>query len=762
MLHTPSRPKNVSPCTVKVENLAKMTMEKDLNERLKNFNITSLKIIQCSEAPVNYAWVNCADQASAEQVVEAVHERMLLHQNRLTAKIKGQKRPYSATSPVAASAAMPVAKPTASTGKDICAVKLLIYDDTLTDAALDLHFQQYGELLTATKIRIGRPKFAYVNYRDPTSAYQARSNSPHIIQGVQVVAVPYKVVGTTIPVNPTEGWLTHELSCKPLAFAAAKREILGEFANQEMVKVDVRGDKFAVHVKGIIASLVKKQIESVICFHESKIETKDVSLEFYYLPVLADLDIQRAIHSIKLPSQVRISRGAQKVELWELAAHYENRSKGSSELATLNQYLTPSATERGDKYQWYWRDDDDTLQPYTEQVSDQIEKKFVDRDRFLRVGIGKYNYTIDTFGMVQTNKLTLKERKMKRESTTSSGVHKTDNIHLQITAHQDHTSELEREIKDIVSKSIQESTVQLPTTAASVKSFTASLLDLARQNYIQATVDKDGLTVMVLKGKNIVVKSTEVELLAEILKKERAMEKMARMSVPAHWDPQVEKCELKPVTKRSSEWNEISDMMQKISFKVEITKIERIQNTWLWETYQMSKKRMSDKNDGVINEKKLFHGPKENKPKDIYDSEQGFDHRLASQGLFGEGTYFAVESSYSHKYAYKLSSHTRKLTGRAYHTTDHTHQLFLVNVITGIACKCSAGERTLKAPPKKSDRHYWSNRQGPTTTKFEGERFDSVCGKSNGSEIYVIYELGRVYPAYLITYTVDHAMDPFF
>ena len=84
--------------------------------------------------------------------------------------------------------------------------------------------------------------------------------------------------------------------------------------------------------------------------------------------------------------------------------------------------------------------------------------------------------------------------------------------------------------------------------------------------------------------------------------------------------------------------------------------------------------------------------------------------------------------------------------------------MFLAQVITGITCKCPQNN-SLKAPPKKSEYQslfstVFSNTGG---LKFEDERYDSVSGVTRGagreSEIYVIYEHGKVYPAYLITYT---------
>jgi len=42
--------------------------------------------------------------------------------------------------------------------------------------------------------------------------------------------------------------------------------------------------------------------------------------------------------------------------------------------------------------------------------------------------------------------------------------------------------------------------------------------------------------------------------------------------------------------------------------------------------------------------------------------------------------------------------------------------------------------------------------EGVPWKKFEDERYDSVCGFDHGSNIYVVYENSRAYPAYLVTY----------
>ena len=51
--------------------------------------------------------------------------------------------------------------------------------------------------------------------------------------------------------------------------------------------------------------------------------------------------------------------------------------------------------------------------------------------------------------------------------------------------------------------------------------------------------------------------------------------------------------------------------------------------------------------------KLLFHGTSKTDPKEIYESDEGLDIRFSKFGMYGQGIYFADNSRYSHKYAYK-------------------------------------------------------------------------------------------------------------
>lgn len=129
-----------------------------------------------------------------------------------------------------------------------------------------------------------------------------------------------------------------------------------------------------------------------------------------------------------------------------------------------------------------------------------------------------------------------------------------------------------------------------------------------------------------------------------------------------------------------------------------------------------------------INEKELFHGTRETSPEAIWRGEDGFDMRYSADGLWGRGTYFACEASYSHH-------------GFVYQDAQTQHfQLFLAHVLTGDSISLPP-DRSLKMPPLKAGSNI---------------RYDSINGVSNNCNVYILYKLDIAYPAYLITYTMTN------
>ena len=257
------------------------------------------------------------------------------------------------------------------------------------------------------------------------------------------------------------------------------------------------------------------------------------------------------------------------------------------------------------------------------------------------------------------------------------------------------------------------------------------LLKMAREDFAVAERVAGREKVILLKGVNSVVKCVEAKLDHAVVQMILELEKYdEKFTYPKHWESQESNCVLKEVKQGTEEWTQVAQHM-KTAPMLQILHIVRIQNRWLWRAYEQSRQRVSKKNEGILNEKTLFHGTRNTPPNKIYDSEQGFDNRLSSRGLWGEGAYFAAKASYSNDYAFTAAERRR--------------QIFMVKVITGITCKYMQNNRDLKAPPIIHD--------PSIDLMFEDQRYDSVCGNTNGSDVYVIYEHGRVYPEYLITYT---------
>ena len=116
----------------------------------------------------------------------------------------------------------------------------------------------------------------------------------------------------------------------------------------------------------------------------------------------------------------------------------------------------------------------------------------------------------------------------------------------------------------------------------------------------------------------------------------------------------------------------------------------------------------------------------------IYGSENsrskgdvGFNMVYSNQGMWGMGIYFAVNASYSLGYAYK--------------NDDGKLSFFYTKVAVGQSIQLP-NDRTIKLPPLKPDK--------------KEERYDSIQGFTNNSNIFIIYENSRAYPQYLVTFSL--------
>lgn len=273
----------------------------------------------------------------------------------------------------------------------------------------------------------------------------------------------------------------------------------------------------------------------------------------------------------------------------------------------------------------------------------------------------------------------------------------------------------------------------------------AHVVNSARQYFVElSAADEDsGQVIISIKGERKYVQSVHlqlekdaIELQQHLLSQDRQRvlshqcfaNALSRKGFPTEWKPQEKDVELQSVTVDSIEGEGVLNLMRYTMPQVNLVKVERIQNKPLWNKYALEMDQMERRNGAFgINELLLFHGTRRTHPKEIAESPKGIDFRYSDRDrklLWGQGSYFAVNASYSDNYSHrvvgdKLMLLVRVLTGRSY----------------------SYGTRTdpklTKPPPLSQGSHVLH---------------DTVKGFTNGSEVYVVYDHDKAYPAYLITY----------
>jgi hypothetical protein len=161
--------------------------------------------------------------------------------------------------------------------------------------------------------------------------------------------------------------------------------------------------------------------------------------------------------------------------------------------------------------------------------------------------------------------------------------------------------------------------------------------------------------------------------------------------------------------------------------KNHIIGIKRIQNTRIYKYYYEEKNYLLKKSKKrTVNEVFLWHGTRTLPPSTVYSSDKcGLDFHHSNEGMWGRGIYLAKNASYSNSYSHTLQ--------------DGSKQFLFCSVLIGDSVKLEA-DNSLRLPPFKDQ------------MSGSGERYDSIEGFTGGSQIFIVYENQKVYPAYLITY----------
>uniref|UniRef100_A0A8C5MTE4 Poly [ADP-ribose] polymerase n=1 Tax=Leptobrachium leishanense TaxID=445787 RepID=A0A8C5MTE4_9ANUR len=202
-----------------------------------------------------------------------------------------------------------------------------------------------------------------------------------------------------------------------------------------------------------------------------------------------------------------------------------------------------------------------------------------------------------------------------------------------------------------------------------------------------------------------------------------------RLQDPPNWsfmeDKEVYKD--KPVHKDSAEFKSVEKKFLKSAnnSRIEITGIKRIQNKELWRKYAFSKFFIDLRYPNQKNQKHLFHGTDYNTTRDInlYGFNRSYNGKNAT--VYGQGTYFARDASYSCIDTYsKIDDNGEK----------HVYQ---VAVITGKWC---LGNWRCVEPPKTEDPNI---------------RYDTTVDDVDNPTIFVVYHDYVAYPKYLISFKIS-------
>ncbi|CAN2390685.1 Zinc finger CCCH-type antiviral [Pristimantis euphronides] len=181
-------------------------------------------------------------------------------------------------------------------------------------------------------------------------------------------------------------------------------------------------------------------------------------------------------------------------------------------------------------------------------------------------------------------------------------------------------------------------------------------------------------------------------------------------------------CQKVPVSDLSREFSEIVSTFTKTVSGHKVKKMWRLQNPSLWQVFQWQKEQMKKTHQGQdVKEIRLFHGTEKMHIDAICN--QNFDWRICGTHgtVYGQGSYFARDASYSHNYSTP--------------TVGGTRTMFVARVLVG---DYVVGGPQMKRPPQRPG--------------GSGRYYDSCVDNSISPSIYVVFEKYQIYPEYLLEY----------
>ncbi|XP_048475920.1 protein mono-ADP-ribosyltransferase TIPARP-like [Rhincodon typus] len=160
--------------------------------------------------------------------------------------------------------------------------------------------------------------------------------------------------------------------------------------------------------------------------------------------------------------------------------------------------------------------------------------------------------------------------------------------------------------------------------------------------------------------------------------------------------------------------------------KFVILSILRVQNQFLWDKYIRKKQYMARKmseRERMLNEKHLFHGTSQLSIDGI--CKHNFDPRVSGRHatLYGQGSYFARKSSYSHRYAQR--------------SEEGVHYMFLSKVLVG---RHTVGKPAMRRPP------------AVIPNDPSSDLFNSCVDSTYDPQIFVLFDNDQCFPYFVVKY----------
>ena len=436
-----------------------------------------------------------------------------------------------------------------------------------------------------------------------------------------------------------------------------------------------------------------------------------------FLPFEAALNTQLEQEYSRNPN----SKFAYKHSKWRYEADFSAMTQtnlDTGKVRTIRRSVHTTAS-------WYWKDDNGTFRPYTHSISVEIGR-IQSENAVNCIHIDGRDYKFDFINKYQINTSTGHKREIKvsRNGDSEASV---AGLSITVKGCEEDVLASKKKVMEYFKKQEKEDKWQIP------RIFLPKMEPMIRNSCARYSVkvsfedaSKDNVQVL-LHGWEKSVALVKEQCTGELLNLTTAQAHAGVVKKPDEWEEDGSSSVLKVVQNGSAEYNKVLARMRETVPNVNIVKLERIQNEWLWEKFSQHRDRIQKKNQGVVGENDLFHGTRSTDPRFIYEGEEGFDMRFSQAGIWGNGNYFAVNASYSVNYSHPVSGGLR--------------QMFLVRVVIGEAHDCPPNG-SLRLPPEKPK----------TSSLFSVERYDSVTGNTGGSRVYIIYDNLKAYPLYLITF----------